>query len=578
MVYQSEGLYDSALHFFQQALISNTPSFTYEDVHQFPRTADYYNGLVLLFSLQQKAKTLENRYYEKTLALSDLTSALDGLLTCDSLIDRIRQQSENESDKIALSSLASEVYQDGVRVTKALSEVTARTKVYRQFCFYFAEKSKSAVLQASIADARAKSFVGIPSTLLEQEKELKAALTLLAQKIQNKPSPGEEKLLREELFQRHEAYQDFIKKLERDFPAYYNLKFKRALPSTADLQAQLKPNTAIVSYFMEESNSGSQRMYIFTITKKTFRIESRSIQQSLARVLTGFSNSLYFSDSSVYRETGRLLDKWLRPTLPKSINQLVIIPDSQLSTLPFEALPWHRSFRGFADAAYWNDRYSVSYQFSSGLVATSDRPDGKPRVYLCAPVNFEAAGLNQLPATEQEVRAISELFESQNQVDLFTDASEARIKSGQLRDYQYLHFATHGVVDARQPALSRLFLQPDSNEDGFLYSGEIYNLELRAQLAVLSACQTGLGKIAKGEGVIGLSRALVYAGAQNLVVSFWSVADQSTMQLMRYFYEHLQANPRASFRESLRVAKLKLRETRAYRAPYYWAPFVLIGS
>jgi CHAT domain-containing protein len=141
-----------------------------------------------------------------------------------------------------------------------------------------------------------------------------------------------------------------------------------------------------------------------------------------------------------------------------------------------------------------------------------------------------------------------------------------------------LHFATHGIVDEKSPELSRIFLQSDSDtEDGNLFTGEIYNLELNANLVTLSACQTGLGKISKGEGVIGLSRALVYAGAKSIIVSFWSVADESTAQLMTDFYRQMLEHPKSNYSENLRNAKLNLMKTDKYKSPYYWAPFVLIG-
>ena len=144
-------------------------------------------------------------------------------------------------------------------------------------------------------------------------------------------------------------------------------------------------------------------------------------------------------------------------------------------------------------------------------------------------------------------------------------------------NYSLVHFATHGVVDENSPELSRIFLQSDSeSEDGNLFAGEIYNLKLNADLVALSACQTGLGKISKGEGVIGLSRALVYAGAKNIVVSFWSVADESTAKLMTDFYKQLLENPNVNYSEDLRKAKLDLMKGE-YAAPYYWAPFILIG-
>jgi CHAT domain-containing protein len=123
-----------------------------------------------------------------------------------------------------------------------------------------------------------------------------------------------------------------------------------------------------------------------------------------------------------------------------------------------------------------------------------------------------------------------------------------------------------------------VFLQSSSEaEDGNLFSGEIYNLKLKANLVTLSACQTGLGKISKGEGVVGLSRALAYAGAKNILVSFWSVGDTSTAALMTDFYGHLLNGNTLNYSQNLRKAKLDLIQKGDFSAPYYWAPFVLIG-
>jgi CHAT domain-containing protein len=141
-----------------------------------------------------------------------------------------------------------------------------------------------------------------------------------------------------------------------------------------------------------------------------------------------------------------------------------------------------------------------------------------------------------------------------------------------------LHFATHGVVDEKNPELSRIQLNAGvESEDGVLYAGEIYNLELNANLVTLSACQTGLGKISKGEGVIGLSRALVFAGARNCMVSFWKVADESTAQLMKNYYSILLNSPGHNYSATLQRAKLDLISEDRYASPFYWAPFILIG-
>ena len=155
---------------------------------------------------------------------------------------------------------------------------------------------------------------------------------------------------------------------------------------------------------------------------------------------------------------------------------------------------------------------------------------------------------------------------------------EESIKSGQVKDQSLIHLATHGLVNESQPELSRIFLSHRSGkEDGNLYSGEIYNLRLDADLVTLSACQTGLGKISKGEGVIGLSRALVYAGANNIIVSFWNVADESTAEFMADFYRLVLDQPADSYSRNLQQAKLNMIKNSQHAAPFYWAPFILIG-
>ena len=185
-----------------------------------------------------------------------------------------------------------------------------------------------------------------------------------------------------------------------------------------------------------------------------------------------------------------------------------------------------------------------------------------------------------LPASGHEVTSLNEIFSDQSmEADLYMEnnAHESMIKSKELDQYGYIHFATHGVVDAENPELSKLsfFGSEDENEDGNLYTGEIYNLHLSAKLVTLSACETGLGMISKGEGIIGLSRAFAYAGASNIMVTLWSVYDESTSKLMIDFYRNLGDD---DFSAALRNAQLKFIDHPTYSNPYHWAPFILIGQ
>ncbi|HEY2740512.1 MAG TPA: CHAT domain-containing protein, partial [Thermoanaerobaculia bacterium] len=189
--------------------------------------------------------------------------------------------------------------------------------------------------------------------------------------------------------------------------------------------------------------------------------------------------------------------------------------------------------------------------------------------------------LERLPFSREEADAISRLVPDNKQklVALQYDASLETATSGQLADYRYVHFATHGILDTEHPGLSRLVLSqvaPDGQpRDGSLRLQAIYNLRLNADLVVLSACRTALGKEIRGEGLIGLTRGFMYAGSARVLASLWSVEDRATWKLMDKVYHHLLID-KLPAAESLRRAQLEMAEQGA--APYSWAGFSLQGE
>ncbi len=575
----SNNEYDKAIATFQKSIVANAPLFNSSNLESNPIGADYYNPMVLVYSINFKAKALESKYFGRSLKLNDLKTALRCIHKCDSLIDDIRHQSTDEQDKLALGTVAAEVYEVGVRVAHTTAENSINPIPYFEKAFYFAEKSKSSVLLESIAETQAKSFAGIPQELLDQELKIKSSIAVLVQKLTQKPAEQEEKEIREKLFVLNNEYTSFVKKLEKDFPNYFNLKFSQAINSVEDIQRYLDENTGLISYFLAEKTN---RLYQFAITKQRFKVKDSSIPPDLNRLLKGFMNSILFSDFETYKKTSLPIAALLKPNVDRQIKELVIVPTGRIGTIPFEALPSGRiKGTNFNQVSYWLEEYAISYEFASNLFIQKGKEKlatENPTIFLCAPVTFpEKDNLSQLPGTEEEVNTISRLFASSKLLK-FEKATETAIKSKQISNFNYLHFATHGIVDEENPESSKIFLQTSDSDDGNLYAGEIYNLELNANLAILSACQTGLGKISKGEGVIGLSRALTYAGAKNIVVSFWSVADESTSKLMIDFYTALLSTQPIRFNRSLQQAKLKMTKTTAYSNPFFWAPFVLLGK
>ena len=209
----------------------------------------------------------------------------------------------------------------------------------------------------------------------------------------------------------------------------------------------------------------------------------------------------------------------------------------------------------------------------AGQAATSSAPTGK----------MEGLPLARLTGTRIEADQISKLAKgSGNQADVWLDleASEDNLGARDLTKYRAIHVATHGLLDAERPQFTGVILSlvGEKDKDGFLRTDEVFNLRLGAPLVMLSACETGLGKEKRGEGVMGLTRAFIYAGAPTVGVSLWSVADKSTADLMSDFYKRLLAPDSPSSANALRGAQLAMISGKKYSAPFYWAPFVLVGD
>lgn len=567
--------YRDAAESFQEAVYANLYTQNYQSLYDLPQVTEYYHADILLAALQNKAQALEALHYEKTLSPRDLKGALLTYQICDDLIRQIRQIRLSEQDKIRIGRTAVQVYDNGIRIALYLAKKTFRSGYYQSIAFQFCESSKSAVLLEAIGDTKAQSFAGIPDELLAEEDSLKNQMAWIERQLAS-AEQGQQQIWKNAWLSTRQHYQEFIRTLEISYPNYFQLKYQTSSLTPAALQQQLDPATAVISYFI-----GEQDIYVFTLTGKSFSADSRPLDDHFHQYTRGFRNAIRYRVSEPLDLTASSLYEQLIPPLSDQIRQLIIIPDGILGTLPFEALIRHKG----RDTTYLAEQYAVSYTYAASLLQEQlQTPGGTASgILLEAPVTFSDAHflLATLPQSEQEVKEIRYLFLSGRDTPkmlLQNEATESVIKSNALSNYRYLHFATHGLVNEMHPELSRIFLSADSDNDGNLYSGEIYGLQIHADLVTLSACETGLGKVEKGEGIIGLSRSLMYAGAHNLLVSLWPVADASTAELMIAFYQqHLRHEQDSRFSRDLRTAKLKLIHSEAYSDPYFWAPFILIG-
>lgn len=418
------------------------------------------------------------------------------------------------------------------------------------------------------AAARAKVFesAGVDPKLRRQLAQVERELHTLEQQfaglspITTKPETLAPRLL--ELSSRREA---FLKELASQVPAY-QLLGQSAPARAADMQAKLAESEVAVLYYLADPHSfgflvSPNEISSFRLpAKKAIESQVNRLSRSTARagtraVLLGEQPKL---EDSTRADLGETLLGPLRGKIEGK--SLLVVPTGQLLELPFELLP------APGGQSFLAQTHEVSYIPSLSILSHGD--SGAQGSLLVGAPQYKK--LPPLPFTRGEVEdTASRLKDSGLSCDVFLggEASTDAMQSLAWEQYRYIHFATHGVL-GRSPSLMLSADQPLSMSD-------IMGLPLKAELAVLSACKTGRGKVVPGEGVLGMSRAFLFAGARNVVVSLWSVDDASTAKLMDKFYEGLlerNETPRRALNQARRAMIAE-----GYQ-PRHWAPFILISQ
>jgi CHAT domain-containing protein/lipopolysaccharide biosynthesis regulator YciM len=638
-VYKEKDEYSKALEYYQKGVASCLYDFNDTvDVYKTPIIRGYLSWDYLLESLQAKAQIIAN----KNIMLSGLSNderkkiALRHYQACDTLIDLTRKEISTQSDKLALGEMASKLYKEAIDLLTSPQTANNRKVVRkmsdedRNLAFYFSEKNKSSVLLEALAGQEAMKFAGIPDILLQKEHNLKIDIAFYTKQLSEpeKLDSAKAVLFQDRLFIRNRSYDSLLMVFETLFPEYHNLKFNNKPATVKEIQKLLDKKTAMISYIVEDST-----IVIFTLTKSNLDVHKVPKITNLNDSIVWFRYGLIKTSlrkQETYKRLGYDLYQQLFPgnmLNDKQIENLIIIPDDELAIIPFESLLTNKytgDINAYNEYPYFIKKYNICYSYSANLFYSTFSKEVSSTLEITrlndwlafAPVfdnrsnqnmiisqelqrqldslktdslmtnrsMFDRTNISPLPETETEIKTIFKLYDDRNlkaKVLLRNDANEKFIKSGELGKYKVLHFATHAFVNSEKPELSGLLLAQDTigGEDGVLYSGEIYNLKLNSDLVVLSACETGLGKIQKGEGIIGLTRALLYAGTKNIIVSLWKVTDKSTSNLMVDFYKNsLASKGQQSHSEALRNAKLKMINEGKYAQPFFWSPFILIGK
>lgn len=588
LVYQAWNQAESCIQMLQQAWRIIIPDLPYS-----PQPSDeilrYWQSHDLKDLLEVQARTYHWQYSQSQ-DIHDLQSAFACYEAAIAVVDSQRHYYATTSSKQAAVQYQLPMYDAAIGIAFNLYQRTQDDQ-FASRAWLLAERSKANTLRDHVRSMQALNVAGIPDSLLKREQQLRQRLA--AQDQSFLPETDIEGLdhstMDESYIELRREYQDFLTTIEQSYPRYYQLKYSDQSYSAETFAHTLQEGQVMYSYFL-----GQDVPYVFRMLKgdiQMFRISEDSKLEQLLSQWIQFVSSPSTGEQEISGDHARLghsLFQLLLPELPEGTQQLLILPDQMLGYLPFETLltiSVSEGKRQFRELPYLGKQYSVSYAHAAELWL-QQLTHASPREikYLGIAPDFgtqlygeSIEQLSALTHNQEEVKSVAAFMGGD--VLIGEQASESALKS-LISDTRILHFATHARTNesSRLPAAIFLHPDPDHREDGILSEKEIYGLQLNSPLIVLSACQTGMGPILKGEGLMSLARAFQYAGGQRILTTLWRIDDLAAANLSRTFFQHLAQD--MPVEQALHLSRKEwLDQSDNYHChPYFWAGFVLIGD
>lgn len=549
--------------------------------------------------------------------IGDLPAAADHAREAVERIEALRNRVASLDQRALFLASSQTFYELYIRLLMDLDR-QRRGAGYDARALTVSEQARARSLLDLLGEAESGLRRGVPPKILKAEQEARdrlRGLDSLHMRLIHDGAPPDQ------IAQAAERLGKAVNELEevedalRESSASYDALTRKSL-NVRDLQKQvLGEETLLLEYSL-----GEERSYLWAVTPSTVQSFALPARRQIEAGALAFYNAITARDDAGSERAGRALSRMiLGPVEPLLGDRtLLVVGDGVLQYVPFTALPLP-SIPGQRVLA--RNRV-VSLPSASALAALRRQIEGRPPAprtlaALADPVFPDDPRLLRIekvkkgpvqlstrrgppprgPNDEEDQLRLPRLIFAAEEADKILalvsdpgqrlravgfDASYPLATRGKLAEFRYIHFATHGLLNNDQPKLSKLALSQyyedgRPREESFLRLADIYNLELNADLVVLSACQTALGKEVRGEGLIGLTRGFMYAGAARVLASLWSVEDRATSELMKSFYRHLITD-KLPAAEALRRAQLELAADPRYSSPYYWAGFSLQGE
>ena len=590
----------------------------------------------LVFNMYSRKSEILLRLFEESLDSFYVRQAYSLFATIHEFIDQNNSRIFQEDDRLIFYLDIHRFYQTAIKIKYELYVLENSNQLLEEI-FYLSEKNKVHSLLYNIKQAEALQLSAIPAEKLQELQQLQSKINHHQTLLQKADLEADSRTFddnAEEFTQLQVEYHQLFQQIEKEHPEYLELKHQMPHISLSDLQSQLPHRTAAIAYTLTK-----EYVYIFCIHAQNISLQriplgadfQTQIDIFIGEGILGMNRKSFVQYGHQFYQ---LLIAPIEASLqPYDIQSLLILPDNQLLEMPFEILLSEKtSFRAnYREMPFLLKRYQVHYHYSATLRQYQHNrkrffKDLPPRLLGFAPVydqeHFDSEESEELQEeatrdvtirgknykallySEEEVKNIQTHFGKKGwEAEAFlrqeANLSKFKEKIGQL-PAKYLHIAAHSVSNKQQNVLGILFspesaasnistdssLVPTnafntreqsaaSNSSSILYAHELYQLQLKSDLVFLSCCESGIGKIAAGEGILSLNRGLLYAGVSNIVFTLFKIYDQKTAVFTQHFYDYL-LNREDNYAAALHYAKLQSLDENL--PPKYWSGFLLLGE
>jgi CHAT domain-containing protein len=549
-----EGIAHSKLGIAKVVNNQNEPELSLENLRQ-------------VFTLSKNKEIIWQSFYEKGLAMEGLGLFDSAMVAYQQAIDII----EGSRGSITPEELKGLYLNNKIKVYDRLIQLFIRDDQIEE-SLLIAERARARSFLDMLGNKSPRKDDLGEQELIYQEQELNLKLTHLQKQLYELAfsqfdfarSLEIERTITEELSRTQDEYEFLLNRIKVAHPDYYQI-ISIDPPYLREIQEAIPLNSATLIYWLSEDE-----LFLWVVRSKKIElvridVDMRELQQSVMETNRLLKHNLTERSVPLLEKLYKILIQPAESHL-ENVNKLCIIPHGTLHILPFHALI-------SPGKQYLTEDFFISYMPSSSVMVEMTRKtcqtDGS---FLGLALGDKMIGnFIGLPGTTYELINISDQFS--DPLLVFEDESTERFLKQNSSGKEIIHIATHGFFNEIRPRYSFLLFAPDESDDGQLTVNEILNLDLNACIVTLSACETGLSEISKGDELTGLSRAFLGAGANTVSVSLWSVADRPTAELMISYYNHMKTDP------PYMAMTMAQRETmKKYPEPFYWAPFVVIGG